>query len=201
MTSSFISERSAELILVPALIKGLSLTFPKITPIYYWASREGARTSANSFVHIPVKVLVLYARRPKVRIPGSGYIQIKFNQLLFDRSSLYNAEGMPVIAGVPLADSLQTLLISTTCTWFEVRPDGYEYVCDIPLNLKENISCNGCISMERIAQMINEAKWQTWNQTLSAIKRLRSDKMGEFSRWPLISGDLYKPVYLIIHGD
>src|SRR5690348_2806966 len=109
MITSFISEHTAELILVPDILRILQPVYPCITPLYYWASREGSIMSRRAFEHKRVRVLAFYPRRPKVKSPGMGTILVKFNELLYNRSSYFHSKGIPVIAGVPLADSLDRL--------------------------------------------------------------------------------------------
>jgi hypothetical protein len=68
--SSFISERTAELILVPELVETLKPFYSKITPLFYRVSREGGKMFRSSFAGKKIKLLVFYTRRPKIEFPG-----------------------------------------------------------------------------------------------------------------------------------
>src|SRR5688572_15100048 len=134
MPSSFINERSAEMILVPHLITALAAHHLKVTPIYYWVSREGGGVSAECFRNHPVKLLALYARRPKVNYPGGNRIYVMMNELLFGKAEIFRSKGIFAFAGLPLAVSLDSLLLSTPCIYFALEQGGNEQLIDIHLN-------------------------------------------------------------------
>lgn len=203
MASSFISERSAELILVPRLIEELREFYPSITPVFYWVSREGSKMSHDSFQHRKVRILVLYARRPKIEFVGSGEIQIKINQLLFNRAAKYKQVGMPVIAGCPLADDLEKMQFGIECVWLNIDPEGIEE--NILFNLAgERLNNTKTCSLQigEIVNIIDATPIITWQQAIQKISEVKrqtrygaADNVFHFG----VYGDMYKPIYLIIH--
>jgi hypothetical protein len=201
MYTSFISEHTAELILVPKLLNVLTKKYRHITPLYYWASREGGAMSNASFHNKSIKVIAMYPRRPKVKFPGAGIIQIKFNQLLFDRSSYLTSHGIPVLAGIPLADSLESIHSGTACNWFYLNPDGVEEIGILHLQNSNHFSSDNVriINEEEIFELIeSKAVVCTWPDTLLKIKEMRRIQTESFRRWSGISGDLYKPIYFVL---
>jgi len=186
------------MVLVPELIKGLSAYYPKITPIYYWLSREGGNMSRESFKDRPIKLLVLYARRPKVKQPGCGTIEIKLNQLLFERARLYEKEGFPVIAGFPLADKLEDLVIGAKCVWLKVNSAETESILDI--NLSETTELDKtALSFPEIFNLVSSSQTFTWEAAIKRINAVRHSSLSERGYYQFLSGDLYKPVYFLIH--
>lgn len=65
MPAGFMSERTAEYVLVPDIMHRLRQEFSSIVPFYYWASREGSVKVAHSYSG-HVRVVAAYARRPKI---------------------------------------------------------------------------------------------------------------------------------------
>lgn len=200
MHTSFISEHTAELILVPQIIQILHPIYGKITPFYYWATREGGLMSRNSFAGHLVKLIAVYPRRPKVIHPGLGQIQVKLNDLLFYRSRYFQNKGVPVFAGVPLADSFEDILLGTECVWLELNPVNSETLIEINLQTKQVVGFSDkVLQPEDILELANSAQVSTWPEALQKIRDLGRDSEIEYRGWNRMSGDLYKPIYLVLH--
>lgn len=197
--TSFINERSAELTIVPRLIQDLQPFYPRITPIFYWASREGAIVSQSSFQYIKLRLLVLYARRPKVSSPAPSFIEIKLNQLLFDRAAFFDKHRIPVLAGFPFASKLEELHGETPCQWLEILANGSELIFRIPINIEDQqYSLQRFITTEQIVTLIDNSPVMSWNCVLKKICEFRKAKGARYH--PLFGGgDHYKPVFLLIH--
>lgn len=200
--TSFISERSAEMLLVPELISLIRDVYPSVTPLFYWSTREGTNLSRHSFHGQKIKVLVLYARRPKVKYIGSGEIEIKLNELLFRRSELYSHSGMPVIAGCPLADKLEELVMGVPCIWLKLMPGGDTE--SMTVNISEPVikaEHAVTITPDEILSLIATSNDFTWTRAIDVINSVRRETLmnadGAF-RFGMY-GDVYKPVYLLIH--
>ena len=118
--TSFISEHTAEYILVPDLVRRLMPEFPDIVPLFFWASREGNTTAQWSMEGVPVRIVTAFPRRPKILPDRSNRILMKLNGQLFNYASESSGRGIPVIAGVPLVTSLPTLRLNARCCWFEI---------------------------------------------------------------------------------
>jgi hypothetical protein len=201
MPTSFISEHSAELILVPQLIKDLSSQYPKITPIYFWSSREGGIMSRSSFQNKRIKILVLYPRRPKVSSPGSQKIEVNINELLLERAKFFSTNHIPVIAGVPLIDKLEDLHSGANCMWLGLDILGSEEILGIDLTNKNVDSVyTKPITVSTILQLIDETIILTWEAGIEKIKEI-GKSAHDYRFFNRMSGDLYKPIYFLIHMD
>lgn len=158
--------------------------------------------SQQSFQDQNIKVLILYARRPKVEHIGSGRIEIKLNELLFRRTERYTNAGMPVIAGCPVADKLEKLQMGVPCIWLELTPGGYEEIITVnvsrPVVQSQHVNT---ISRDDILNMIAAAKTFSWHEALKVIDSVRRENIvnthENFRRG--LFGDVYKPVYFLIH--
>ena len=62
---SFMSEHTVEYALVPKMIGILAPQFPRVIPIYFWATREGSRISRLCDVSGKVRVIAVFPRRPQ----------------------------------------------------------------------------------------------------------------------------------------
>lgn len=203
MHKSFISEHTAEFILLPNLLDILSSVYKTITPLYFWTTREGGMISRKSFQNKEVKVIVFYPRRPKVENANSGIIQVKFNELLYKRSLFYQSKGITVLTGIPLADSLDKLSIKTPCFWFDLNPEESETIFDIDLKSYKisNTSIKRLLPNDILKKIDNISVKTTWTNVIQIIREASSFSQNESGFWSPISGDLYKPTYLILHLD
>ncbi|WP_339259766.1 hypothetical protein MKZ12_07985 [Paenibacillus sp. FSL R5-0713] len=200
MSSSFINERSAEYILVPKFVEHLTQISTKITPIFFWATREGATHSKSSFKDKKLLIAAMYARRPKVY--NLLDIELKFNEELFSRAEYLNKNGISVFAGAPLVSRFEELNFDASCIWFNLKPN--EKNKDIVLrvnsvdgsiyNSKSYNSLTGVSSSEIVDIIKGISKEFTWSEAIEIIKNNKYYNI--HSRWFLTGG--YKPVYFII---
>lgn len=196
--SSFISEHSIELILIPAIINILKLNYCKVTPLYYWSSREGGSIATKSFNNKELKIIALFPRRPKINNPKDSKIYIKLNQVLYDRSSFFNQNGILTIAGLPLCKSLDCFHTDTKLVWFELMPEGFERI--ITFDLASNNLTNEVplLNKEELLVQINQkTKALSWLQFREVIRKMNQQNFN-LNRWYPFSGSLYKPIYLIL---
>lgn len=203
MPSSFMSEHSAEFILVHDLIKILQSEFHTITPIYYWGSREGGINSRSCFTGKSIQVLAFYPRRPKVDYPGCGTVQVKVNQLLSHRKEYFESTGISIIAGVPVADKLEDIHLGTHCLWFDISPDEIDRFFTIDLatgSLSGDVPRT--LDKETILGIINRySRPMPWSSVISIIKEMGTRRENQYTPWNRYSGDLYKPIYLVLAKD
>ena len=96
--TSFISEHTAEYILIPQIVHELEKNFDKVIPLYFWATREGGIMARESLHPYQYKVIAVYPRRPKIDEVGAEANLIRLNDLLFDRAKTFGEKGIPVIA-------------------------------------------------------------------------------------------------------
>lgn len=200
MEKGIVSERTVELTIVPDLVCGLKPMYPKVTPLYYWASREGGRISRQSFSNASLRILALYARRPKVEYAGCGIIQIKINQLLIERAHYLKSVGIPAIAGFPLADKVEGLLSGVQCKWIDIFSLKAEETFKIELSKGRILSSSiSELSIGDVGRLIDNSGVFSWTEAIETIDIMRRTATSEMRYFPFASGDLYKPVYLLMH--
>lgn len=201
MASSFMSEHSTEFILVRDLINLLQTEFRTITPLYYWATREGGIKSNSCFIQKTIKVLAFYPRRPKVDYPGCGNIQVKVNELLNHRKQYFESKGIGVIGGVPLADQLDDVHFGTPCLWFDIGLNEIDQIFEINLATR---SLSGdvprILDKEGVLAIINQySRPMLWSSVINVFKEMGTRRENWYTPWNRMSGDLYKPIYLVLH--
>ena len=206
-TSSFISEHTAEYILVPRICRAIQDYEYRCIPFYFWATREGATKSQLSGAGVNVRLIAVYPRRPKVENPGQEMIDVKFNYSLFQSAIASKNYDIPVIAGVPLASSFTQLSIDTNCTWFYLNPD-FTPVDDIIISISVNDhTINRLLGPElEIIQenqlfhyLINKTAPIEWNRCIEIIHELRfiaqdTNYHNPFMQW----FGMYKPFYIAL---
>lgn len=199
MASSFVSEHSVEFVLVPQFAEILSVDYETVVPIYFWHSREGGNISKDCFTNRKVRIVALYARRPKIANAYQLEIDVKFNEVLFERSRQLKEKGIPVFAGVPLASSLDNFTLATKCAWFKINSNGVEQIiqlsCDYPTQiLSQNIRL---VSGTDILSIINEDSSQlSWPKAIEFLRELRN--RSSYVRFWSFMGDTYKPIYFLL---
>ncbi len=201
MERSFFSERTAEYVLIPQFIKLINSVYPQAIPLYYWSSREGNTLALNSFKGVPIRVVALYARRPKLKHVNASIIQIKFNQMLFDRADFFMKNGIQTFIGTPIVNSLFDLSLESYCKWFELKDGGQEESLNIETKNKNSIETENVreLTISDIIEKITiNCSVRSWDATTEIIKKLK--RRHDFERQITFGlfGDLYKPVYFIL---
>lgn len=201
--TSFISEHSAEFVLVPNLVEILSATYSSIVPIYFWATREGSRIAASGVEPRMVRLVTVFARRPKVQNPNDEMLLVKINARLVQAGELGRRFGSPVFVGVPLATNLLRFHIGTPCAWFYLAGSAHtEEDVYIRLSLKgerQNSHNNASLVQgvlthkEILAEVSRNAGPMTWQSAVEVMKNLRHAE-GDYG-W-FMTG--YRPFFLII---
>lgn len=195
--TSFISERSAELILVPQLVQLLTPYYPRITPLYYMATREGSLNSRVDFKAAGFKILAMYARRPKVFHPGSGMITMKVNQQLFDHSTFLAEKGIATIIGIPLADTLEQINPDTPSRWFKLDNHGTESLLHIHKQAALVDKVLGITPIESAHIAESAQCGRTYNHWTQIIHLLKNGPRPY--QWTRFFGYIYKPIYFILY--
>lgn len=132
---SFLSEHTAEYYLVPRTAEVFSSYATVVVPIYFWSTREGSRLGEEGIKYSQVRVIAIFARRPKVSASHADIIMAKLNRELFVYAREARALGIPTLAGMPLISSLDQLRINCPCVWFRLL-DDCENDIEIPMSLE-----------------------------------------------------------------
>jgi len=200
MPKSFISEHSAEYILVPKLVDMMEHYFSKVIPVYFWSTREGSAIARACRPLEKVRIIRVFARRPKINVPNQESIEVKFNQSLFENTDLTTSLGIPTFAGVPLASSILDLSFNTECAWFELKePEKdivYELSLDAKIIKKSSISSSieGPIDeIQLIDKIATKSCPMEWHKALDNLRILRRIMRRGF--WFGAGG--YRPFYIL----
>jgi len=199
-------EHTAEYALIPNLIAILSQRFQKIVPIYFWTRREGSSMARLSAAGTKVRIIAVFARRPKVLTPNDDEIFVKFNQHLFEITSNAAKVSIPVLAGVPLVTSLMDFGLHTNCAWFHLKETALKEDTLLRLSLDCNIitgktsdqSITGPLREEQILECIcHQTQQSSWDDAIQRIRIVRSDSedLGAFYG---LFGSGYKPFYMLL---
>jgi hypothetical protein len=118
--TGFITEHSAEYVLVPKACAALRSRYRVVVPFFFWATREGGTLSRQIGPRSKVRIVSIFARRPKLLNPGDPRILVRFNEELFRRARASEPSGIPVYAGVPFVHSYEELGNDPVCLWFRI---------------------------------------------------------------------------------
>jgi hypothetical protein len=209
MAQSFISEHSAELILVPAIDRVLSRAGMQVVPIYFWKTREGNHLSQKCTIEKNFRVIAMYARRPKVIEPEQDNIEVKINDILFQKAFHLKQYGIPTIAGVPRISTISDLRIGCDCSWFYLdpqKPEEEERVILVEIRTNQcrgNLShgVQGPLHESDLLGIVNKAKiFSEWAEVISVLRGEPNTWISKISFlnsmfWPFIA---YKPIYFLI---
>lgn len=201
--SSFFCERTAEYALVPLLQCALKQHFETVVPISYWRTREGNRTSAGIHKDRSFRILVMFARRPKITSNGS-VLAGRVNCDLYSFANAAKQDGVLTIAGFPAVKSIPDLHFNPQVFWLHITSVTPEYFfADISHNDRtltdNNDNVVATLSIDDIANEIYlRTQIFTWDEAMLAIHRLRTSHRGHYtSVWQ----NTYKPVYFLVSAN
>jgi hypothetical protein len=202
---SFISERTAEYSLVPPLCAAFRKEFPWVLPLFYWATREGSAIAADVAPTRQVRVVTVYARRPKLESREAKTVRVRLNPLLFRAAMESQPYAIPVYAGVPRVASFDALATSPAFAWFRIHPGSVpEAPVDIGLDLgtdeRPARTGNGVEALSLDSLIIDASKrcrLMTWTEAMAAIRSSRVvDDQGN-----LFGFGGYKPFHLLLSEE
>lgn len=202
--ASFFCERTVEYALVPILQRFLETHFGSAIPIFFWKTREGNRVSSDIHKNRHVRVLAMFARRPKLT-GERRWLAGNVNTELLQFSRAARTVGIPTIAGFPAIDSVFGLYSNPPIFWFCLggfKGDGLAFLTDIseprPRPICEDGSPLETLSLERIVEVVEEsAAVLPWDDAMEHISELRLQHYRhDFFRFGWQGG--YKPVYFLI---
>jgi hypothetical protein len=210
MPSSFMSEHTAEYVLVPDLARQLNARFRAVTPIFFWARREGtalARANPGG----SVRLIAAYARRPKTEYSGAPDITVKFNELVFEHTWALSQVGVPVFAGVPCVSRLSDLQLNTAVAWFYIEPQPHGWSdweikihLDPPnpvtVGIPPSLLHGPLLTDDLIHTVCSLARPMSWTDALETVGRvgLGHFSAGNYGRRWLGWFLRYKPFYLLL---
>ncbi len=201
--SSIFTERTAEYAILPPLLSYLRQRFGAAVPMYFWATREGNSVAQERHASHRFRVLVVFARRPKV-LDDQNMLG-KINQELFEFADRAFMHGLPSVAAFPAVSDLFELGRTFRTYWFPLaglqhqdalfkiqvsRPDiGPELLdgCQLP-----------SWELEDIGDAVVAASVLIWRDAMLAIRSVRQAHRVVPSVGFIGGGSSYMPVYVLI---
>lgn len=192
--SSFANEHTIGYFMIPLVLAEFETKFRMVIPVYYMATREGSRLARSAFPSAPFKLMTMYARRPKFSDRHPGRIEMKVNQILFDRSAYLRKEGVPTIVGMPLAENITAVQEKLNMRWFELQEGGVEIQLQIPRDAGLDFAAGSIVATNLPAFGTNlrfSKVFNSWEEA-SGILRNGPGFHGFY-------GYSYKPAYFILY--
>ncbi|MEM7085223.1 MAG: hypothetical protein AAF489_03525 [Bacteroidota bacterium] len=191
--SSFISERTADYIIVPRLVSMLKSEFRDVVPLYPWLSREGGKLSRTLHADDSFRVLGLFTKRPKVSIAKTKFV-VKVNNDFVLGASAARKLGIPFITGTPIVQDFWRLNENADCFWVklnETTKDFYEIKANSPCPYSDNIIQS---EEEMIEFVTNNSSEMILETLVRAIREVRWASGNGMYR----AFGLYRPVYFLL---
>ena len=206
---SFISEHSAEYVLVPNLKSMLLEKFDVVTPIYPWATREGSSMSRHLHEGEYFRMIGLYPRRPKLVSPSGSMITVKLNHQILHGAECGKKLGIPIIAGCPLAKDFWELGSSPDCLWIKLeqryKDDNEGVDIEIKIGKLKNLQSKKQVSSyifqnkeDLLDYLIENSESMNIDNAILSVRDIKraSWESGFRGFLGLMSG--YKPVYFLL---
>lgn len=201
---SFISEHTAEYILVPDLLRRLVPYFQHIIPMFYWSTREGNTIAGRTMGDVRVRLLAAFPRRPKVTDSHPDRVTMKVNQRLLVYARAGSEMGVPVIAGIPLVSSFHSLRSDSPCAWYDLQPlASEEDDCFIEMDEEGSVIAetpkrtlpSKKLSDVEILALLERSPIYSWDHAVTILSQLRHSQP-ESSGFPFFGG--YRPFHLVL---
>lgn len=201
--TSFFSERTAEYSILPTVVTYLRQRFGVAAPMYFWATREGNTVANEVHVGRRMRVLVVFARRPK--ISKGAMLLGKLNAELFEFARRAEQYGLPCFAGFPVVRSVLELGADFRTHWFpligEEQDDLYFQVDLSQLHLAPTTMDGHALQPVELGDLgdaVENAHVLPWSDVIKAIRSLRHPhrrtSYGDFFG----GGSLYTPAYVLV---
>lgn len=190
---SFLSEHSAEYILVPQMQAMLQTSFLSVIPLFIWATREGSIFARREMAGRKYKVCALFPRRPKIDKEGKMFLKIN-EQVLFVAENL-RLTGIPVFAGLPILYHLADFNINAECKWYKLLPGG---TGDVIMSITSEVNdlqpefVNEISFDELPVDILNDSTIYTYEEAIEHIRFIKMNySMGMYT-------SVYKPVFFFM---
>ncbi len=202
--TSFVNERSVEYVLVNHLVAVLTQEHRTLIPIFFWKTREGSRIATQGMLGQHVRLLTVFARRPKVLQPFAQTVFMKVNSELLDAAVAASTYGSPVLAGIPRTSSLLNFTVNVPCSWFLLHPGHRGAIADVEVSVPVDGSAaagvgapvEGPLGTGEILRITGTATSISWDEAVEAMTAIRkSSSPGGYWRF---GGTGYRPFFVLI---
>jgi len=201
--ASFFSERTAEYLLVWQLKACLEIGSRTVIPIFFWKTREGNRTSSKLHAGATVRIVALFARRPKIT-DKANLVAGKLNAELFRFTEVASSFGIYTIAGFPAVGRIFDLYLNPSTIWLSLdypeNSGDIEFFVDISRENKKAFNDDlGLLHMLSSSTIVHESdkvcRAYSWGDAMNVLGMLQRE-INSYYNFPFGGG--YKPVFLLI---
>lgn len=201
--TSFFSERTAEYSILPTVVTYFRQRFGAAAPMYFWATREGNTIAKEVHAGRRMRVLVVFARRPKI---GRGTILLgKLNGELFEFAQGAAQNGLPCFAGFPAVRSVLELGEDFRTLWFPLigeEQDDLHFQVDLSQSRFAPTAMDGhalqTVELGDLGDAVENARALPWSDLVKAIRSVRHPRRrtsyGDFFG----GASLYAPAYVLV---
>ncbi|MBT3384683.1 MAG: hypothetical protein HN778_13185 [Prolixibacteraceae bacterium] len=200
--SSFISEHTAEYVLIPQLTDILKQKFEVVIPIYPWMTREGNNLSKSLHQQYKFRMVGFYPRRPKIGLKNHK-MAIKINDEFLDGAKEASKINIPMLAGCPLARNLLELNNDVKCIWIKLTDKtrniyDIEYIDETPVEYKVIQHEEVFNTKDNILDFIIEgSKELNFLNLIQAIQTIRQHSSTVY----FMGFGTYKPIYFLLKDE
>ncbi|MGJ7538102.1 MULTISPECIES: hypothetical protein [unclassified Variovorax] len=201
--TSFFSERTAEYSILPTVVTYLRQRFGAAVPMYFWSTREGNTVAAKVHAGRRMRVLVVFARRPKVR--RGALLLGKINAELFEFAQRAEQHGLPCFAGFPAVRNVLELGGDFRTHWFPLigdEQDDLHFQVDLSQPHLAPTAMDGhalqTVELSNLGDAVENGRVLPWSDVIKAIRSVRHPhrrtSYGDFFG----GGSLYAPAYVLV---
>lgn len=201
--SSFFNERTAEYVIVPDLQRHLSRRYGWAIPLFFWRSREGNATAKLLNGALRVRVLAVFARRPKCS-GVANCVTGRINFELLEYCEHAKAAGIFSFAAFPAVGDLLALSHNPTIFWLALDEAGEftDFMVQIPdaSGAPSVVMGRGPrqLSLDDIFDGIeSRSRDYSYEEAMDVIGKLRSLRHGIPTHFFYSMGG-YRPVYFLL---
>lgn len=192
MATSYICEHTAEFSLVPALKAILHREYDLITPVFPWLNREGGNLSKSLHRDDSFKLLAMFARRPKLDYADSRSLCLTINGELEEFAVLAEENGIPVIAGCPIASDFWELGRAEAFIWLRLGRQTFDQYLISISDLSQGYS-SSLLDESGLLRLVRESASV---QSVLGFRDFLHESRQTFSTG--FFGAQYKPVYFLM---
>lgn len=201
MATGFSNEKSAEYVILNDLYCKIKDMCSLFYPIIYQSKRDDTRISVQNDIG-NLRLLVCFARRPKVTHVQDEVIEITFRETLFKHANYFYNIGVESIIGVPIGSRIDEIGFGAKCKWFYPEKNrNYEFChCLVDKSsfrcLKNDIGINELKEHEIIERMRYTKQWN-WHEIVELLynwyKKEKEDSFSRFGFW--VRGQ--RPIFVV----
>jgi len=197
--SSFVSDHSAEYLLVPAITKVLRAEYSTIVPLYFWLSREGGLHARETHEGSPFRAVALFPRRPKFELGKHRRIYVTINESLKESALVLRNRGIPSLVGCPIIESFWQIDEEPRCVFLAIDDDTLsQYSFDAEMTISNDRSTILLSNAELITYVSKHAERTDLNELLLAVRASRSPDQSRIGVGAKMFSSVYKPVILLL---